>query len=609
MTPMHAWLGQNAYSQWAAKLATSTGADFERALLPLLRLFWPTLTQVPSTKAWDRKGVDLLVWSDNGPLPCVVQCKGFEVQEPGADQARAVEESVKTFLSSGLKAETYVLAHNRDGRFRELDARAKAAVAEIQRLGRARRVEVWDRQTLLQRAFDRLVELLEAALHRHSQELLRHFEGLFQFGGIWIREVPVDLEELRFERERPSERTTLPSSAQYDLRRLLTASSGRRWTIVTGIFGVGKSSAVLRAAATAGTVVVLPTSAVPEDVFRSGSTNRLLARVLEMIAWLEDLADEDRARLQQASATALAYVLRSGADQWVFVLDALDEHRVFGSLEGVQRLANQLAEFNCPVVLTTRREHFELSFGNLSAALGGLAPKYGKSRIATVVHLQRWSWRETAALIEAAAGSADPASALRIRALLALGETKATEIYGDVLYHPLFLQFLLEDAAEKGVRPRSRVDLLQAWIERKLRRDRISWVPTGVTQRAEVREGLDIDDFVPMMMEMMERVAFAMTARGTDARMEVLESLEAVTARTIAAQIFSGPTPQLLPLLLNSLLVIHERRPGGNHRIGFALRVIQEFFLASHFKRHILDPRDLPDSVQMLHRELIASYR
>jgi len=166
---------------------------------------------------------------------------------------------------------------------------------------------------------------------------------------------------------------------------------------------------------------------------------------------------------------------------------------------------------------------------------------------------------------------------------------------------------LLEDVPESGIRARTRVHLLQDWIQRKLRRDRLSWAVGGVVQRLEVREGLDIEDFIPVMLQTMERIAFAMSVRSDHGTTELLESVDAATVRAIAAEVFGEPAPTLLPLLLNSLLVIYERREGGNHRIGFALRVVHEFLLASYFKRQRLDASGLPESVQALFGELQAA--
>lgn len=92
--------GQSVYQRWSGLLAQSADRDFERKVLPFLRLFWPSLVQTQARAAWDAKGVDLLVWTDHGPFPCIVQCKGFQVQELGNDQLRQVENSIEAFRRS-----------------------------------------------------------------------------------------------------------------------------------------------------------------------------------------------------------------------------------------------------------------------------------------------------------------------------------------------------------------------------------------------------------------------------------------------------------------------------------------------------------------------------
>ena len=105
-----------AWRKWSGILATATERDFERKVLPFLRLFWQFLQQLPARGPWDAKGIDLLVWADSGPFPCGVQCKGFQVQELGDDQIRQVIKSIKAFRESDAVCDTYLLIHNRDGK-------------------------------------------------------------------------------------------------------------------------------------------------------------------------------------------------------------------------------------------------------------------------------------------------------------------------------------------------------------------------------------------------------------------------------------------------------------------------------------------------------------
>src|SRR5258707_865854 len=97
-----------AWQRWSGMLARSTERDFERLVLPFLRLFWPTIDQVPARGNWDSAGIDLLVWTEGNPFTCAVQCKGFAVQELGRDQLRQALESIESFSSSGHRCDIYL---------------------------------------------------------------------------------------------------------------------------------------------------------------------------------------------------------------------------------------------------------------------------------------------------------------------------------------------------------------------------------------------------------------------------------------------------------------------------------------------------------------------
>jgi len=187
-----------AWKKLSGILAVSVERDFERKVLPVLRIIWPSLEQVPARGKWDSRGVDLIVWSDSGPFPCIVQCKGFHEQEMGSSQIRQVEESIESFRKSDIRCDTYLLIHNRDGRYREFNDRVVKQLEQLVSEGKARRAELWDRQKTLDRAFNRMKEILSDALHEHSRNLLTYFQSLFEFGRYYSPVVPIIEKRLVF---------------------------------------------------------------------------------------------------------------------------------------------------------------------------------------------------------------------------------------------------------------------------------------------------------------------------------------------------------------------------------------------------------------------------
>jgi hypothetical protein len=75
------WSGNTQYRILMGELASADSREFERRVLPILRLAWPDAIAPPALNWLDQAGIDLMVWSDAQPFPLLVQCKGFKVPE------------------------------------------------------------------------------------------------------------------------------------------------------------------------------------------------------------------------------------------------------------------------------------------------------------------------------------------------------------------------------------------------------------------------------------------------------------------------------------------------------------------------------------------------
>ena len=180
---------------------------------------------------------------------------------------------------------------------------------------------------------------------------------------------------------------------------VLSPSTRSRWTLLTGHFGTGKTTTGLHATKLAAHDVIYVRG--DDLIHTSGGygTNAMLGRIADALALFDDYGDETRLFLQRVAGRTIAEFLRSndGANITLFI-DALDESRGYGAPEGVWKLINQIADLTCPIVLTTRREHFDSTFRNLSQALksdelpraevhlemvGSLTSSYGKRKRST----------------------------------------------------------------------------------------------------------------------------------------------------------------------------------------------------------------------------------
>lgn len=567
----------------------------------------PELVEAPRLKAIDAAGIDLLIWSDDVVLPLVVQCKGYRKDEIADDQIRQAKESLEAFLDSGLRADRYVLVHNRDGRNR-MREKLSSLLEECKRRRVARTAEIWDREQLVDIVFDAIADDIRVAISRYSEAVSSHLASLFTFRSARITHVPVLEQTAVFRRDAAGYLTPTKPKRRRNVAQVLRKSSGQRWTILTGTFGTGKTTAALAAAHDAATpVLFIPIATISPHVFRSGIRADLLVHINEVLGVASNDGDSSEASRSRIAASVLAHLLRGNNSDVTLVLDGLDEHHELATPQGITKLLNQVAAFQGPVVLTTRKEHLDALFGSFNAAMAGLSLRWGREREARVLQLVPWSGVETAEVIRLATSSAARGIATRLKRLLKLIEDgAASPFYGDLLTYPLFVQFILEDVAEHGVRMSSRASLIASFVERKIRRDLIPVLPDVVGHRAEVAGDLDPDTVLDLTLEALERVAAAMTIHN-GREVVLLEDIDAEHAAKIFSETF-GRSVGVVPMLLNSVLITTCPRSGRNLRVAFALRILQEYFVAAALVRTMGDREEYSHEIGRLADEISAAH-
>src|ERR1035437_2404866 len=310
-----------AWKRWSGTLALSTEREFERLCLPFLRLFWPSIAQAPPRQHWDQKGIDLLEWSEDDRFPCAVQCKGFVVQQIGADQLRQVLDSIAAFRNSGVKVHTYLIIHNRDGRNEQFRKRVENELEQIILSGQAIRAELWDRQKFLINSSTELEQCISKALQVHAKGLLSYYEGLFLHGSTYLSHVPVREFRLTFKRLEPC--TITPHTE----RRLRTASdlvlseADTRWTLLTGTFGSGKTTTVLHAAAsTSKAPVLIECRTLPSGGHQLNGTSVVLEEGLKSLRILDSFDETDRQVLYEFAGTTFKEMLMSPGPGFALIL-------------------------------------------------------------------------------------------------------------------------------------------------------------------------------------------------------------------------------------------------------------------------------------------------
>lgn len=584
------------WTKLSNSLAVATELDFQTKVIPVLRLCWPFLVQTPNRKTWDKKGIDLLVWKDQSPFPCCVQCKGFHVQNLGYDQIRQAEESIDKFLASDVTCETYILVHNRDGRYREFNTRVKQRLDKLVHEGKAEEAYLWDRQTLLNRAFEWMKTTLDTNLYQYSEELLAYFQSLFRYGRYYVPTVPVAERRLVFKRGDPCSVKKIHDVESLEVGKLLLSASETRWTLLAGMFGSGKSTAVLHAATSSHRVVIFARCASLPVFPLTTSTNMLLEEIVKSLHFFKESKYQDL--LCELAGPTLATLLRNPNSPYALILDGLDENRVYSNLSGLQLLSNQLAELACPIVLTTRMEHLSSMFGDFSSAFYEFSTKNGPGRDARLLELGLWEKEQVIQLVSQAKLETRGVAKRKLEEFLDLvKESRYEALYGQLPLSPLFLQFILEDVVEHGVRKVDRALLIRSWVKRKIRRDRV------LTKRISPERSIDMEDFVSRMIRLMENIAGSMISTTEDAH-NLTESISSDVITEKASQLFNVPGDLVLGILLNSALVPVSRRRGASLDVAFAFKVIQECFLGAYLVRRDLSDDGYPDAVRLFYSEI-----
>lgn len=573
-----------AWETVRGELAVASAKEFERRVAPILRLFRSDIVQAPEMQHLDRAGIDFVVWSDEGPLPWVVQCKGFKEQELSSSQVKQILKSVEKFRQSEWTCENYAILHNRDSKNREAVRVIEKSLTQLREEGKAAVTLLWDRQSFISDARKRLRDIFVERMREDAARLLAKQERLFRFGSVYVPDVPVTEKRLIIKRDQEVRMERVGTAgARHRIADLVLSTQGKaRWTLLTGHFGTGKTTTGLHAARSAGHDVIYVRGDDLIDKMGGFGTNILLGRIVDGLGLFDDYDDETRAFLDRIAGRSMAELLRSSeSTTFALFIDALDESRTYSTPDGVLRLINQVVELKCPVILTTRREHYDSTFRNFDAALRSehLPVRGGPSRDGRLLDLDLWKDKEISELMTRAVEAAHPDEAANLKRLSeALRTGEARQLYGDLPTHPLFLQMILEEAASGRIEKRNRAQLIQDWMERKIERD------LRATDRAKPVKVVEVSAFIEGMMRIHERVARQMVAFENGA-WRLVEQIGSDVIEDEARKVFRQQTMDISTILTCSVLSAVTPRRRGVMPVKFLLRVCQEFFVAAELRR------------------------
>lgn len=306
-----------------------------------------------------------------------------------------------------------------------------------------------------------------------------------------------------------------------------------------------------------------------------------MQKVLRSLPLFDEVDDVTASEFDRLGGTLLREILSNPEEAFALVIDGLDESTRYSSARGLIQLTNELEELRCPVVLVTRKEHFDATFGNFDAALSEmtldqLSVKGGTRRKAQICCLEEWTRTEVNGFLQQCLQCAEESEKKHIQSLIdSFHDGILEETFGNLLRHPLFLHMIVGIASEGHSVPEHPARLIEDWTRLKIRRD----LRTG---RPVPWPIVDIGAFVEEVIEVMEDVASELVAtvgEATELRedMSVEEVSQVLANRGYAAV---DPTD----LVNVSLLVPVGRRQGKELRLKFYHRVLHEYFLARRWR-------------------------
>lgn len=576
----------------------ATGRDLERAVLPVARAIWPALVQPRGLAKYDSAGVDLVAFKEEGGIEVVIQCKGvFKAEGLHDDQFASFAKSISSFMESDLTTETFVVIHNQDSRNRKVADKIDAALATLVTAGRAKTVIQWDRQAFLGALEARLREMVSERIGEQSALMLDQLDRQFAYGRTYVAQVPVTQRTLSLRRgQSPAILATGRTGEAVNIAEALARATGR-WTLLTGIFGTGKTTGALHAARLFPNRIIYVHAGSIEPRFGEGGTHSLMTRILDALAVFADFEADERGLFERLSAPMLRQLLQDPDTDALLIIDALDENSTLRSPDAVTRFASALAELRCPIIMTTRLEHFRATFGNFDHLFDELSIKGANMRDVALLELEAWRDHEVLALVEAVAQEIPENQGLKAFAeALQSGADSGWD--REFLGHPFFLRMIVDLVADGGSPSETRAGLIGQWVWRKLTRDL-------KTSRDTPASANDRNAFIEQMEAVMTSVAGAMV-EDTAGEKRLLDTISSEAVVGICETVLQTKGIDLASAIAVTLLLPTSVRHRGSVPIRFSHRGFQEYFLARHLIEVGEQPASYPVEVQASYRELIA---
>ena len=466
-----AWTDKNEYKRLSGELAISEDREFERRVLPLIRVIWPDAVGTPALRSFDRSGADHIVWSDTPPFSLVVQCKGFKVHEHelGNSQIEQCRKSISSFQKSGIKARKYILIHNRDARNEKFRIEIERELSQLVETEQVDQAELWDRQRILREAFNKILEQVRDLLSLSSSNA-RPYYAESQICEP-LEQVPLMIYSLDIDQYRLIRESTAVLRLANPSKELLCFDDGNL-LILIGQAGYGKTTAVLRSMEFSDNqLFYVPAATISKEIVGAKDLFQECIRLEELFAGTED---QDRLIRERLLRPVMELILKDESIPVVLILDGLDESIYFSRSGGLQQLFNQMRDVRVPIILTARAEFWHQRKSDFMTSYGMISQR-GDRRLIKVKLIELLPWEKEQISLFAKRyrdNLINGGQQKNIDDFIAIIESdEYDKLYGDIPKRPLFLSFILEMVADRGVHHTGRAKLFYDWAQLKITRD------------------------------------------------------------------------------------------------------------------------------------------
>jgi hypothetical protein len=562
----------------SSELTKRSGHDFQAYFASLLGELVDGSSETKRLGSLDKMGVDTFILDDDQEsISTVIQCKGFELFEYGADQHRQCRTEIAKFMAKGPKAARYWLVLNRPVKDRTLRAQLASDLSELIRSGKVVEAELLDRPLLMKRleelamvrlsswAETRRAELFQ--FYKERMEIVRHIDRVPFNGG--------SRDPAAFLMERMS--TFFRGIAESQTGKYRHAPK----FLVTSEFGFGKTTTLQTLAQSwidaERNLIYAPAALMGSQAFTnaSGLADSLLQFILP-----------DDSDLSDVALLMFRNVLRdllTRSKDWLLVIDGLDENSFAFQPNSLARLWGCIADLGVPAVLSARDELVDVRPSDFRP----------NDRLKTGPEFERIAlddWDDALILqfvdMFIAERSGDiPAGYGTFRELVASGQY--SEVYGDIPKRPLFLGMLVEDAWSGKEPARFLHRLYGTYFRNKFDIDRTSPAARGMQGRpSEIVDRLGNDEAKEMLIRIMQEAADQMLeVSGSEGARSAIhrDTITEAALRNLSARL-GMPFIQVEDVAMHSLL--QPSNPDRNTRerlLRFAHRSFQDWFLARHF--------------------------